>query len=280
MLDGHLPDVEADVPALHRAHVEHARLHLERADSLEHHVIVAIGIPDGRGGQGEEREGIAQRRLQPPEVAAQEPVVHAELLAPRGHRVRLVHHHQADVAVAREVADVIRQQQLGREVEQVNLPLAYPAIHLRLLLGREVGRGIAHAVVAHVLQALHLVHDEGLQRRHDQGQHPVPAAQVDGRQLEQQGLARPGGRRQQDVVHVRLAFAGLLRLAQDVFYQLALGNADGILPPEEVVVDLQLAEARITIYFLQQSLCLGAAGIGQAPFLQLGQRPCRDSVVE
>ena len=43
LLDGHLLDIETDVFALHRAHVEHARLHLQRADgrnSLPHVVTV------------------------------------------------------------------------------------------------------------------------------------------------------------------------------------------------------------------------------------------------
>ena len=248
-LDGHLPDVEADVLALHRAHIEHTRLHLQRADGLEHHVVVAVGIPHRRGCKGEDGKGMAQRLLQSLQVASQKPVVYAKLLAPRGHRMRLVHHHEADASVAREVADVVGQEQFGREIEQINLAFAHPAVHLRLLFGREVGRSIAHAVVAHFLQALHLVYDEGLQRGDHQGQQAVHTPQINGGQLEKQGLARTRGSCQQNVVHVRGTVQGFFRLAQDVFYQLPLREADGVFPLGKVIVYFQVAKILVAVYF-------------------------------
>ena len=47
----HLADVEADIPALHRTYIKHARLHLQGTDSLKYHVITPFGIPDSRSSQ-------------------------------------------------------------------------------------------------------------------------------------------------------------------------------------------------------------------------------------
>ena len=76
------------------------------------------------------------------------------------------------------------------------------------------------------------------------------APQVDGGQLEKQGLARARGSRQQDVVHVRGAVQGFFRLAQDVFYQLSLREADGVLSPGKVIVYFKVAEILVAVYFL------------------------------
>ena len=98
----------------------------------------------------------------------------------------LVYYDQADAAVAREVADVVRQKQFRREVEQVYFAFAHLAVDFGLLFRREVGRGVSHARVTYLLQAFYLVYDEGFQWRYDQGECAVFAAQPDGGQLEQQ----------------------------------------------------------------------------------------------
>ena len=57
--DSHLPDVEAYIAPFYRAHIKHARFHLQRAYGFEHHVVVALRVPDCRGGKCKEREGVA-----------------------------------------------------------------------------------------------------------------------------------------------------------------------------------------------------------------------------
>ncbi len=108
----HLPDVKADVPALHRTHIEHTRLHLQRTYCLEYHVVAPLRIPHSRSCQRKQGEGITKVLLQLAEISSQEPIVHTEFLAPRSDRMCFVDNHHPDAAFTHKVPDVIGEKQL------------------------------------------------------------------------------------------------------------------------------------------------------------------------
>ena len=243
-----LADIETDVAPFHRTDIQHAGCHLKRTDGFEHHVVASRRIPDSRCGQCKQRESIAQSLFQRSQIAAQEPVVYTELLAPGSYRMRFVHHNQPDATVAHEVPDVVRQQQLGREVKQIDFSLAYPAVDLGFLFGRKVGRGIGHTRVAQVLQTLHLVYDKRLERRHDQSEQSVFSAQIDGRKLEEQRFARTGRCGKQHVVGQPVILESFLRFQYHLLNQLPLRNEYLVFSLEQIIVYFKATKILVAVY--------------------------------
>ena len=65
-----LADVEANVLTSYFAYIKHTRLHLQRTNSLKHHVVPPRRIPHSRSRQCKERELVAQSGFKPFQVAA------------------------------------------------------------------------------------------------------------------------------------------------------------------------------------------------------------------
>ena len=265
----HLTDVKAYIPTLHRTHIKHARLHLQGTDGLEYHIVAPFRIPDGRGRQRKQRKTIAERLFQSSQVAPQEPIVHAELLAPCCYRMRLVDHHQTDAAFAYKMLDVVRKKQFRREIEQINLALAHLPVNLLFLFRRQIGRGVCHARIPQLLQTFHLVYNQRLQRRDYDCKQIILLPQIDGRKLEQQGFSGTGRSGQQNIIYLRFTFPGFLSLQYDVLYQLSLRNAEFLFSFEQVIVNLKITKLFVAVSLLQNRVYGFAAVFRQMPFLQI-----------
>ena len=66
----------------------------------------------GSGGQGKQGKRITEVLLQCAQITPQKPIVHAELFAPGGYRMRLIDNNHTDAAVADKMSDVVGEQQL------------------------------------------------------------------------------------------------------------------------------------------------------------------------
>ena len=212
-----LADVKTNIPTLHRTNIEHTGFHLQRTDRLENHIVVARRIPYCRSRQGKQREVITQCLFQAGKITPQEPIVYAELLTPGSHRMSLIDYDKPNTTVAHKVMDVVGQQQLGREVEQVHLTLAHPAIYLSFLFGRQVGRSVCHTLVTQILQSLYLIDNQSLQRGNDERKQSVCLPQINAGQLKKQRLARSCRSRQQDIVRPLTIVFSLFGFPNDVF---------------------------------------------------------------
>ena len=105
-------DVKTDVLASDRTYIKYARFHLQGADGIEYHIVAAFGIPHGSGGKGKQGERITEVLFQCAQITPQKPIVHAELFAPGGYRMRLIDNNHTDAAVADKMSDVVGEQQL------------------------------------------------------------------------------------------------------------------------------------------------------------------------
>ena len=74
-------------------------------------------------------ERITEVLFQCAQITPQKPIVHAELFAPGGYRMRLIDNNHTDAAVADKMSDVIGEQQLRRKIKQVDFPLTHRPVH-------------------------------------------------------------------------------------------------------------------------------------------------------
>ena len=103
----HLPDIESDIPAFHRTCIEHTRLHLQRTNRFEHHIVASLRVPDSSSRQCKKRKRIAQTLLQTLQITSQEPIIHPELFTPSSHCMSLIHYNQTNTTLTCEVLDII-----------------------------------------------------------------------------------------------------------------------------------------------------------------------------
>ena len=112
-----------------------------------------------------EREHGAQRQLLGHAREAQ--VFGAEIVAPLGNAVRLVNREQRDFHAPKPLQKCLTREPLGRDVEQLQLPLAQVRIHALRLLGGEAGVEPRRCDAA-CTQRVHLVFHQRDERRNDE----------------------------------------------------------------------------------------------------------------
>ena len=116
-------------------------------------------------------------------------VVGAEVVAPLGDTVRLVHHQETDLKHVQVGSEKRRAEALGRHVEELAVAVG-GVVQGRIHFAARHSGVHRYGLDAPLLQVLHLVLHQGDQGGHDQGQ-AVPHHR---RHLEADGLAAAGGK--------------------------------------------------------------------------------------
>ncbi|MNX86286.1 hypothetical protein D3C86_1181620 [compost metagenome] len=188
-----------EVRPIEVAHQGQGVVHAEGA----HHVLAhRLG---GGGGVGVDPH-LGEPLAELGEVA----VVGPELVAPLADAVRLVHGEEADGRALEQIVDVRGRKALGREVQELDLPVADRLVSAALLVDREgaVEGGSGDAVGK---QRVHLVLHEG-QKGRDDHRHAVEGKR---RQLVAHGLTAAGGQDDEAIPPLKHGLDGLGLVRQE-----------------------------------------------------------------